>query len=75
HHQWQPDTLYLDPHFNAEAKRALEAMSYETRQMSFLPVVEGIEVTENGWLFGFADLRRADGAAAGLCRERERVAC
>lgn len=75
HHQWQPDVLTLDPFFNAEARRALEAMGYATRTMSFMPVVEGVEVAKDGWLFGFSDLRRADGGAAGICRADEAVAC
>lgn len=75
HHQWQPDVLSLDPRFNAEAQNALRAMGYSTETMSFLPVVEGIELSENGWMFGFSDMRRADGGAVGLCREREVVAC
>jgi gamma-glutamyltranspeptidase / glutathione hydrolase len=75
HHQWQPDVLLLDPYFNAEARKALEAMGYKTKTPSFLPVVEGIEVGADGWLYGFADLRRADGGATGSCRENEVVAC
>lgn len=75
HHQWQPDVLYLDPRFNTEAKNALAAMGYTTQTMSFMPVVEGIELADDGWMFGFSDLRRADGGAVGLCRERQVVVC
>lgn len=75
HHQWLPDVLQIEPGFNPDTLAKLKAMGYKIREASYLTAVEALQVTEDGWYFGFADLRRADGGAVGLCAEDVAEAC
>jgi gamma-glutamyltranspeptidase/glutathione hydrolase len=56
HHQWMPDTLYLERTFPAETERALRGRGYTVERTSSLGEVAAI-LAENGWLEGAADPR------------------
>lgn len=75
HHQWLPDQLSIDPDFNPDAVAKLKALGYQIVIADYLTAVEAIQLTEDGWMFGFADRRRSDGGAVGLCNEDQAVAC
>jgi gamma-glutamyltranspeptidase/glutathione hydrolase len=63
HHQWQPDTLYMEPKFSPETVAALAARGYRIERIGAMGDVAAILV-DGEWLQGAAD-RRAEGTAAG----------
>jgi gamma-glutamyltranspeptidase / glutathione hydrolase len=63
HHQWLPDTLYLEHTFPAETERALRGRGYTVERLWSMGEVAAILV-ENGWLEGAAD-PRVEAKAAG----------
>ena len=65
HHQWMPDTLYLEPSgHSAETRYALESRGHRLNLGRSLGHVEAIEASE-GILMGAAD-SRSEGVAAGF---------
>jgi gamma-glutamyltranspeptidase/glutathione hydrolase len=86
HHQWLPDVLMLEPGFSPDTIALLRTAGYTVQigqvfttytvqvGQSFT-AVEAIEIAPGGWLYGYADPRRADGGAVGLCLEDVAVAC
>jgi len=75
HHQGFPDVLLLEPGFSPDTVTRLRAMGYTIDEGRVLAAVEAIQITSDGWMFGYADPRRADGGAVGLCVEDMAVAC
>jgi gamma-glutamyltranspeptidase/glutathione hydrolase len=63
HHQWKPDTLYLQNGFPADAEAALARMGYPIKPISGVARVEAI-VMNNGVLEGGTE-SRLDGKVAG----------
>jgi gamma-glutamyltranspeptidase/glutathione hydrolase len=64
HHQWLPDTLYLERGFPSDVTRALQARGHRLEYKPSLTDMNAI-VWRNGWLQGAADCRR-EGCAAGI---------
>lgn len=75
HHQWLPDVLLVEPGFSPDTVARLRALGYQVQVANYLTAVEAIQATDDGWIFGFSDLRRPDGGAVGLCVEDRAVAC
>lgn len=75
HHQWLPDVLQIEPGFNPDTYEKLKAMGYDIRIATYLTAVEALQIDDQGWMYGFADRRRADGGAVGLCAENIARAC
>jgi gamma-glutamyltranspeptidase/glutathione hydrolase len=65
HHQWQPDTLYLEPGISPDTAALLKSRGYDVDRSPGLVLarVEAI-VNKGGWLEGGSD-GRASGKAAG----------
>jgi len=65
HHQWQPDTLYLEPGISPDTVALLKSRGYDIDHAPGLVLarVEAI-VNSGGWLQGGSD-GRASGKAAG----------
>jgi gamma-glutamyltranspeptidase / glutathione hydrolase len=65
HHQWQPDTLYLEPGISPDTVALLKSRGYDVDHAPGLVLarVEAI-VNDGGWLQGGSD-GRASGKAAG----------
>jgi len=65
HHQWQPDTLYLEPEFARDVRVALEALGYTLGDRSMIGAAELARYdAASCYFWGGADGRR-DSAAAG----------
>ncbi len=75
HHQGFPDQLMLEPGFSPDTVALLRAAGYAVVEGRVSTSVEAIQLTEDGWMYGYSDPRRADGGAVGLCVEGEIVAC
>ncbi|MCH8322652.1 MAG: gamma-glutamyltransferase [Proteobacteria bacterium] len=75
HHQWLPDVLFLEPGFSPETIIKLRQAGYTVKVGQVFTAVEAIEIAPGGWIYGYADPRRADGGAVGLCVEDMAVAC
>ncbi len=67
HHQWRPDTLYLEEGgFEASTVSTLKAMGHHVIERSPFGEVTAIGFSQNGtFMTGVADLRRGGGAVAG----------
>jgi gamma-glutamyltranspeptidase/glutathione hydrolase len=63
HHQWRPDTLFLEPGFSPDTVRLLERRGHRVQSGPPASLVEAILVS-GGWLEGAAD-GRGSGKAAG----------
>ena len=63
HHQWLPDTLYLERGFSPDTKALLEKRGHKLRETGGVASVEAILV-DGGWLQGAAN-GRSSGKAAG----------
>ena len=65
HHQWMPDTLYIEETVPAEVVRALEARGHTVRRRSWIGQVNAVAIDPvSGERLGAADPRR-EAAAAG----------
>ena len=64
HHQWLPDTLFLEPGISPDTARLLEGMGYKLGHVSGVARVEAI-VNTGTWLEGGTDGRAPGGLAAG----------
>ncbi len=58
HHQWQPDTLFLDEGFSADTVRLLQARGHTTKEMPFFSAVQVVHQTEPGTMRGASDPRK-----------------
>jgi len=77
HHQGFPDRLLMEPGFSPDTVQKLREAGYDIAfgRGAVLTAVEAIEIDDEGWMYGFADPRRADGAAVGLCVEDKAESC
>jgi gamma-glutamyltranspeptidase/glutathione hydrolase len=64
HHQWLPDTLFLEPGVSPDTARLLESMGYKLGHVSAVARVEAI-LNTGTWLEGGTDGRAPGGLAAG----------
>lgn len=62
HHQWLPDSLYIEKEFPARVSTELEKMGYFLRQRSAIGRTEIIKVLPDGRFEAVADIRGEDGA-------------
>jgi gamma-glutamyltranspeptidase/glutathione hydrolase len=66
HHQWLPDTVYLEPGaLRPDAQQRLETMGYTFTLQDGWGAAEAIERDDSGLLLGGSDRRRPSGAALG----------
>jgi gamma-glutamyltranspeptidase/glutathione hydrolase len=63
HHQWLPDTLYVEPGISPDTVNLLRSGGY-TVERGWSGEVEAIAVRPDGWLEGATD-PRVEGKAAG----------
>ncbi len=64
HHQWQPDSLWLEPDFPADVRRRLESLGWQLNERRFMGAAQLIVFDAVACLFwGGADARRDSGAA------------
>jgi gamma-glutamyltranspeptidase/glutathione hydrolase len=64
HHQWQPDSLWLEPEFPVDVREKLAERGYSFRDRAFMGAVQLIMYDpEQCYYWGGADGRRASGAA------------
>lgn len=71
HHQWQPDTLSLEPEFSLEVREKLDELGYTLREREFMGAVQLIMFDpQQCYFWGGADGRRASGAAGVNIGER-----
>lgn len=75
HHQGFPDVLMLEPGFSPDTVRLLRQAGYSVEEGTAYTAVEAIQILPDGWMFGYADQRRADGGAVGLCVEDKAESC
>lgn len=75
HHQGFPDVLRLEPGFSPDTIALLRAAGYTVEVGKVFTSVEAIQITDDGWMFGYSDPRRPDGGAVGLCVEDKAVSC
>jgi gamma-glutamyltranspeptidase/glutathione hydrolase len=64
HHQWLPDSLYIERSFNPGLKEGLRKMGYELKERGGIGRTEVIKVLANGKFEAVAD-KRGDDAAEG----------
>jgi len=64
HHQWLPDTLYMEPGFSPDTVALLRLRGFKTETVRSMGEVAAVLV-EGGWLHGAAD-SRVEGLAAGF---------
>jgi len=64
HHQWQPDTLFLEPDFPRDVRERLEALGHTLGERSMVGAVELARYdAESCYFWGGADGRRNSAAA------------
>jgi gamma-glutamyltranspeptidase/glutathione hydrolase len=64
HHQWQPDTLYLEPEFPRDVRQRLEALGHSLGERSMVGAAQlAVYDPESCYFWGGADGRRDSGAA------------
>jgi len=65
HHQWKPDVVYLEPNFNRDVQRALEAHGYVIdKSRSTMGSIQTVMVRD-GIFYGSSDPRRIGAASIG----------
>lgn len=65
HHQWQPDTLFLEPGISPDTEAILRGMGHQIdHSPGWVPAQVNAILKESGWLAGASD-GRAGGKAAG----------
>ncbi|MHA1544056.1 MAG: hypothetical protein ACTSU8_02870, partial [Alphaproteobacteria bacterium] len=63
------------PGFSPDTIALLRAAGYTVEVGKVFTSVEAIQITDDGWMFGYSDPRRPDGGAVGLCVEDKAVSC
>jgi gamma-glutamyltranspeptidase/glutathione hydrolase len=59
HHQWKPDSLWVEPEYPLDVRRKLESLGHEIRERAFMGAAQLIYYDEEDCLFwGGADGRR-----------------
>ncbi len=66
HHQWLPDTLFVEPGFSPDTLRLLGHRGHRIEERRTTGSTQSIMVTEDGWLAGASDPRRPGAAAVGV---------
>jgi len=64
HHQWLPDTLYMEPGFSPDTAALLRSRGFLVEAVRSMGEAAAIRI-EGGWLEGAAD-SRVEGKAAGF---------
>ncbi len=62
HHQWLPDSLYIERSFSYTIRPALEKMGYKLKERGGIGRTEVIKVLKDGRFEAVADSRGDDGA-------------
>jgi gamma-glutamyltranspeptidase/glutathione hydrolase len=62
HHQWLPDSLYIEKSFSFPIRSALEKMGYKLKERGGIGRTEVIKVLKDGRFEAVADSRGEDGA-------------
>ncbi|MFN0265081.1 gamma-glutamyltransferase [Tepidamorphus sp. 3E244] len=65
HHQWYPETLWLERGFSADTARLLEEMGHSVKTWRASGSVQSIMVLDDGLLAGASDPRRPGAGVAG----------
>lgn len=63
HHQWIPDVLEVEPGFNADTRRLLEALGHNVEETFTMGSTQSVHVTEH-YVFGASDPRRPNALSA-----------
>ena len=63
HHQWLPDTLFVEPELSSDTIRLLEGMGYQVKETGTIGATQSIQVAD--YIYGSADPRRPNAEAAG----------
>jgi gamma-glutamyltranspeptidase/glutathione hydrolase len=63
HHQWKPDTLFMEPGFSPDTLALLRGRGHNVETVSGIGEAAAI-LAEGGWLQGAAD-SRSEGKASG----------
>lgn len=64
HHQWQPDTLFLEPEFPLDVRKRLEALGHSLGERDMIGAAQlAVFDPETCYFWGGADGRRDSGAA------------
>ena len=72
HHQWQPDSLWMEPEFSADVREKLGELGHSFRDRAFMGAVQLIIYDpEQCYYWGGADGRRASGAAGANIGEQQ----
>ncbi|GFN83041.1 gamma-glutamyltranspeptidase 1 [Plakobranchus ocellatus] len=58
HHQLTPNYVFLEKGFSKDIEEGLEAKGHEIRQMRGMPVIQAIDILDNGEIAGTADFRK-----------------
>jgi gamma-glutamyltranspeptidase/glutathione hydrolase len=65
HHQWKPDVVYLEPNFNKDIQRSMEAQGYKIdKTRSTMGSVQSV-MFKDGVFYGSSDPRRIGAASIG----------
>ena len=63
HHQWIPDVLEVEPGFNIDTFRLLEALGHNVKETATMGSTQSIQVTDH-FVFGASDPRRPNALSA-----------
>jgi gamma-glutamyltranspeptidase/glutathione hydrolase len=64
HHQWQPDTLFLEPEYSRDVRKRLEALGHTLGERSMIGAAQLVRYDPvSCYFWGGADGRRDSGAA------------
>ncbi|HKX56894.1 MAG TPA: gamma-glutamyltransferase, partial [Xanthomonadales bacterium] len=64
HHQWQPDTLFLEPEYPLDVRKRLEALGHVLGERAMIGAAQlSLYDPESCYFWGGADGRRDSGAA------------
>ncbi len=67
HHQWQPDTLFLEPGFSPDTITLLKEKQHQLKTVSTMGSAQSIAI-HNGISYGAADPRKPDAAAVAAAK-------
>jgi len=64
HHQWYPETLYVEKDINPDTRRLLEALGHTLTERTAIGSTQSIMI-KDGLLYGASDPRRPDAQTKG----------
>ncbi len=73
HHQWLPDTLWVESGFSPDTLSLLKNMGHNIRISRAYGSIQAIHINEQGVFFGAADPRRDSAKAMGLMKNGYQV--